>query len=868
MTPTAPRDAGSVEGARIGGPPRLEQSDPADAGAPTMLGVRTPRVTWTIVDAAAGWSQTRAELRIRRADGTRQTAVVEGGNRILVEWPFAPLASRERFDLSVRSESADGWTGWSPVAAAEVSLLDPADWRAAWISPLGAGGIGEPAPVLGTRVEVGAGLAWARLHLTALGLVDARINGRPVTRDLLVPGWTSYDRLVRFRSYDVTALLHAGANDLRAALGNGWYRGRVASLDLHRGEPYGERLALLAQLELEYADGRRETIGTDAGWRAASSGILADDFYDGQTTDLRVPEVELDHPVEVREQLVGPLRPAVAPPVRELESLAPVCIERADDTVLLDFGRVIVGWLRLHVATGSEREVVVRHAEVLEDGRLAMRPLRSALATDRWFTRAGDHAVLEPRFTYHGFRFATVSGLGSDELLKVEAVVIGSALRRTGWLETSDAHLNRLHANVVASMVGNFVDIPTDCPQRDERLGWTGDVQIFAPTATTLFDVSTFLGSWLESLALDQLPDGTVPATVPRVFREERPLAGWGDAAVTVPGTLYQRYGDLDVVRRQYASMRAWVDKVRSLTDDDGLWRGGDQLGDWLDPLAPPDDPAAAQADPDVVASAYFAQSARILADCARLLGESADAARYGDLARTVRVRFGSEFVDERGRIRSDCQTVYAMALAWDLIDDPDRRRGAGDRLAELVRSQGHTVATGFLGTPLVLHALSIAGRVDDAYSMLTTHAFPSWLYAVDLGATTIWERWDSLLADGSVNSGEMTSFTHYAFGAVANWMHRNIGGLTQLAPACRLVRVAPRPGGGITSAALTYDCPYGRIAVAWRIESDGVMTLDLALPVGVTASVELPDGDVLEGVGHGIHRYRAVVPRAVAPAS
>jgi alpha-L-rhamnosidase len=866
MNARTPQGAGSVEGARVGGPPRLEQSDPADPGAPIVLGVSTPRVTWTIVDAPAGWDQTRAELRIRRRDGTRQIARVEGENRILVEWPFAPLRSRERIELTVRSESANGWTQWSAPAVAEVSLLESADWEATWISPVGVGALGEPAPVLGTSVEVGPGLVSARLRLTALGLVDARLNGQPVSRDLLVPGWTSYDRLVRFRSYDVTALLHAGANDLRAILGNGWYRGRIASLQLHRGEPYGERLALLAQLELEYADGRRETIGTDAGWRAGSSGVLADDFYDGQATDLRVGEAELDHPVETREP-PGPLRPAVAPPVRELEAIAPVRTERTGDTVLLDFGRVVVGWLRLRVATGPERDIVVRHAEVLEDGRLALRPLRSALATDLWRTPAGHRDVLEPRFTYHGFRFATVTGLAPGELVGVEAVVIGSALRRTGWLETSDAALNRLHANVVASMVGNFVDIPTDCPQRDERLGWTGDAQVFAPTATTLFDVSTFLGAWLESLALDQLPDGTVPATVPRVFREERPLAGWGDAAVTVPGTLYRRYGDLEVVRRQYPSMRAWVDKVHSLTDDAGLWRGGQQLGDWLDPLAPPDDPAAAQADPDVVASAYFAQSARVLAECADALGESADALRYGALARAVRARFVSEFVDDRGRIQSDCQTVYAMALAWDLIEDPDRRRRAGERLAELVRSQGHTVATGFLGTPLVLHALSVAGRVDDAYRMLTTHAFPSWLYAVDLGATTIWERWDSLLADGTVNPGEMTSFNHYAFGAVANWMHRNIGGLTQLAPASRRVLVAPRPGAGITSASLGYDSPFGRIDVSWRIEPDDVMTLDLALPVGVTADVELPDGAIRAGVSHGIHRFRARVPRARPPA-
>ncbi len=855
MSRSNPRDSGRVSHARIAGAPRLEQIDPADPGAPVLLGVHTPRLTWVVTSAPAGWEQVRAEACLTRADGTKALATVEGDAQVLVGWPFPPLATRERFELAVRAQGPDGWTAWSEPARGEVVLMDGADWSAEWITPVGIGAPGEPAPELGTQIEVGAGLVGARLRLTALGLVDARVNGEPVSLDLLVPGWTTYDRLVRYRSYDITALLRPGSNEVHAVLGNGWYRGRIASFDLHRGKPYGERLGLLAQVELEYADGRRETIGTDATWRARASAILADDFYDGQTTDLRAAVTAYDHPVERLDATIGRLRPAIAPPVREIDRIPAIEVQRRGDRVLLDFGRVLVGWVRLHVDARSEREVVVRHAEVLEDGELALRPLRSARATDRWLLPPGPSQNLEPRFTYHGFRFVEVSGLEHGELLNAEAVVIGSVLKRTGHLETSDPDLNRLHDNVVASMVSNFVDIPTDCPQRDERLGWTGDIQIFAPAATNLFDVSTFLDGWLESLALDQLPDGTVPAVVPRVFREERPLAGWGDAAVIVPWVLYQRYSDLGIIRRQYASMRAWVERVQSEADESGLWRGGSQLGDWLDPLAPPNDPAAAQADPDVVASAHYIRSARLLAECAELLENAKDAAKYQALSERARAAFEMEFVGAGGRIRSDCQTVYALSIAWDLIASPERRRGAEERLADLVESQGFTVATGFLGTPAVLHALSASGRVDDAYRMLTTRTFPSWLYAVDLGATTIWERWDSLLADGSVNPGEMTSFNHYALGAVADWMHRNIGGVTQIAAGYRRILVAPRPGGGLTSASLRYDSPYGTISTSWRVE-DGTFALDLVIPVGVAARVELPDETVYDHVSHGRHKF------------
>ncbi|GGF37732.1 alpha-L-rhamnosidase [Subtercola lobariae] len=787
-------------------------------------------------------------------------------------------------------------SAWSAPAYVEAALLEPGDWSAQWITPATGGGIFDPAPVLGTRFDVSDGLVDARLRITALGIFEARINGALVSEDHFAPGWSSYDHRLRYQNYDVTALLQPGENDLEALLGNGWYRGRIASFSLHRGHPYGEKLALLAQLELTFADGRRETIGSDGGWSAGGSRVLANDFYDGQTTDLHLPvRPARDGAVTVVPSPGVELVAPVAPAVRETQTVPAVSTTlTASGRLLVDFGQNVVGWVRLRVRGEAGQRVSVRHAEVLENGELSLRPLRSAKVTDTyilagtgdagaaWDAAGGVAGVagaagaagvasvaaelgelLEPNLVFHGFRYIDIDGLNAaedpaTELLSVEAVVLGSDLERTGWFETSSVELNQLHQNVVWGMRGNFLDVPTDCPQRDERLGWTGDIQVFAPTATSLFDVSGFLSSWLADLAADQLPDGTVPAVIPRVFLEEKPLAGWGDAAVIVPWALYEAYGDRAILERQYPSMTRWHDRVTADTTDN-LWLGGDQLGDWLDPLAPPDAPAKAQADPDVVASAYYARSIDLLARVAAVLGRHDEAERYERLATGIRAAFNREFVSPEGIVRSDCQTVYALAIRWRLITDADVLALAGQRLRELVDERNFTVATGFLGTPVILDALLDAGQLDAAYAMVLGHEHPSWLYSVDLGATTVWERWDSLLPDGSVNPGEMTSFNHYAFGAVADWMHRVIGGLTPTSPGYRDVSIAPRLGGDLTSASISHLSPFGLIAADWCLNG-GVFALALTVPVGVTAAVTLPSGEH-HRVTHGEHVFTCDVP-------
>ncbi|HVL61985.1 MAG TPA: family 78 glycoside hydrolase catalytic domain, partial [Microbacterium sp.] len=549
-----------------------------------------------------------------------------------------------------------------------------------------------------------------------------------------------------------------------------------------------------------------------------------------------------------------------SPPVRRLAERAVerVWMSPAGKT-LVDFGQNLVGFIRVRVAGPAGTEVVLRHAEVIEHGELGTRPLRRADATDR-FILSGGEDVFEPTLTFHGFRYAEVTGWPGDlDPAALMAVVVGSDIRRIGSFECSDPLLNQLHSNVVWGMKGNFLSVPTDCPQRDERLGWTGDLAVFAPTAAFLGDTESFLADWLTDAELERhnTPKQTVPVVVPNVmkyldtgFPEPGATAVWGDAAVWVPWALWMAYGHEQTLRDAYPLMTAHTRSVAALLSSDGLWEGGFQFGDWLDPDAPADDPGKAKTPSDVVATACAFRTTSLMAEAAAVLGESADADEFARLRDRIGDGFRRHYAKD-GRVRSDSVTGYALAIAFGLLEGDDRQK-AGDRLAELVEAAGYRISTGFAGTPFVNDALAATGHLDDAYALLLQRDAPSWLYAVTMGGTTIWERWDSMLPDGSINPGEMTSFNHYAFGAVADWMHRSVGGLAPLEPGYRKILVAPQPGGGLTWAATTLETPFGRAAVRWDAEGARIRA-EIEVPAGAEAIVRLPGCDE-EIVGSGIH--------------
>ena len=730
----------------------------------------------------------------------------------------------------------------------------------------------DGAPLLRTEFGLADGhgpVTRATLHATAHGVFEAHLNGQPVSDDVLSPGWSSYEWRLRYRSYDVTALLQP-TSVLGIALGNGWFRGRLGWGGARA--LYGKELAALAQLEVEFSDGYVQTVVTDESWTAGPSAVLFNDLYDGQAIDARrYSDAWLEpgfsdeawtgvHPAELD---FSTLTPYIGPPVRRQEELPPIKIWTSPTgKTLVDFGQNLVGWIRASVQGPAGTTITLRHAEVLEKEELGTRPLRTAKATDR-FILSGGEDVFEPTFTFHGFRYVEVDGwpgeLTSDTLT---AVVVSSELRRIGEFECSDEMLNQLHRNVVWGLRGNFLDVPTDCPQRDERLGWTGDIAVFTPTASYLFDVDDFLRDWLNDLAAEQqAADGLVPSVVPDVLKYvERPAgwpipdttAIWSDAAVWVPWSLWWAYGDLQVLADQFDSMVAHVRRIESKLSTTGLWDEGFQFGDWLDPTAPPDEPGVSRADNGVVATACLYRDAHIVRDAATLLGRHEDAEHFASLAERTRAAFNEHYVRPEGIIHSDAETPYALAIVFGLLD-PEDEQLAGKRLADLVAESGYHIRTGFAGTPFITHALTQTGHLEAAYRLLLQTECPSWLYPVTMGATTIWERWDSMLPDGTINPGQMTSFNHYAFGAVAYWMHQIIGGIAPLEPGYSRVLIAPQPGGDIRWARSSLESRHGKISVSWSQDHDGPIELDVAVPDGVTALVQLP-GTPAQELGRGQH--------------
>ncbi len=836
-----------------------------DSGAfGALVMTRTPRLSWATVTDAEGWTQSSAQIAWEGAAGT-VIHEIAGAASSQVAWPFTPLADGESGRIRVRVHTpSTGWSAWSDEAPVVCGVRE--DWPARWVrhpAPRA-----EQCPVrLRRRVEIRRGLATATLHATAHGVYQAYVDGVAVDDERLKPGWTSYGRRDTYAATDVTALLVAGERVLTVDLAAGWFAEKYGWDGLERCIYGSSQPSFSAVLRLEYEDGTVDELITDDTWEVTDAGpVVASGIYAGERVDAR-RETPATWASAASAPVEGAPVPRTSPPVRATQEVAPVALIRTPSgATVLDFGQNLVGHLRIRVSGVAGTTVTLRHAEVLEHGELALRPLRRAEATDH-YTLAGDgEEVWEPRFTFHGFRYAQVDGWpGELDLADVTAVVVGSDMRRTGTFASSHPLLDRLHENVVWSMRGNFLSIPTDCPQRDERLGWTGDIQVFAPTASFLHDVDAFLSSWLEDLAIEQTDEGSVPFVVPDVIDSARVgTAAWGDAAALVPWALYQRFGDRDTLARQFGSMRRWVDWMAGRAGDNLLWEGDFQFADWLDPTAPPDRPAAAKADKDLVATAHLFRSARVVSEAGRVLGDDAAADRYADLARRVQEAWLTQYATPAGRLMSDAQTSYALAIAFEIADD-HRRDAMGDRLAELVEEAGYRISTGFVGTPLIADALADTGHADVAGRLVLNDENPSWLYPVTMGATTIWERWDSMLEDGRVNPGEMTSFNHYALGAIADWLHRRVAGLAPASPGYRAVEVRPLVLEGLDHAAATFESAYGRHEAGWSRVGEAVR-LRVVVPPNTTAVVHVPGSAEPVTVGSGTHEWVASVPLPVRP--
>jgi len=777
-----------------------------------------------------------------------------------------------------------GDSGWS-VAQQILTGPDPEDFGAIFITPDMPGDAAlSKGKLLRRPFEVGGEVKRAVAYVTALGLYELWINGARVGDALLAPGWTEYRKRLLYQTWDVTPLLRPGENAVGAMLGAGWYKGDLAGWIGLRGV-YGERTALLMRLELLYADGRRETVATDARWRCSDGPILFSELYHGEIYDARLEQPGWDSagfddsgwspvepfPLPFTDCSPQILRPQEGPPIRRQEELpAQRVITTPKGETVLDFGQNLAGWVRFAARGQAGDTVRLRHAETLDrEGNFYTENLRSAKCEITYTLRDDAPVIFEPHFTFQGFRYAQVLSYPGQVLAEdFSAVAVHSDMRRAGHFECSHDLLNQLHHNILWSLKGNFVGVPTDCPQRDERLGWTGDAQIFIRTSTYLMDTRAFFIEWLRDLRAAQFENGAVPYVVPDILTGKfiegdvvsnaEAVSGWGDAAAICPWALWLAYGDKAALAECYGSMKAWVGYIQARATGGLLWDNDYQLGDWV-ALDAEEGSYYGATDTSLIATAYYALCTDILRRAAVVLDKPADAARYQALRRDIGDAYAGAFFSPDGRLTSPTQTAHILSLAFDLTPPAHRARTIGGLLALLKENGGH-LNTGFLGTPYFCQVLADNDCLEEAYDLLLKEDYPSWLYQVKKGATTVWEHWDGIKPDGSMWSPGMNSLNHYAYGAVGEFLYRVVGGIDicEDAPGYKRIKIQPRPGGGLTWADTSVRTPYGKVGAAWRIDGH-VFSLTVDIPHNTSAEIILPDGTVQE-TGSGRHHLSCAI--------
>ncbi len=724
-----------------------------------------------------------------------------------------------------------------------------------------------PCPYLRRSFALPGPVRRATLQWTALGVADLFLNGEKIGNDFLMPGWSDFRQRAQVMSVDVTKMLRAGDNTLGAILGDGWYAGTL--LWKNERNHYGTHPQLLARLDLELPDGRKVSVATGRGWQMRYGPVLFSDIYHGESYDARkelgdwcVPAASASgwRPADIFPAYRGVLRAKVNEPVRVTQPLRPRRItEPAPRAFVFDFGQNLAGVCRLKIRGRRGQKITLRFAEMLNpDGTVYRDNLRLARATDTYICRGGGVEEWTPRYTFHGFRYVAVTGLDqkpSPDLLT--ALVLHTDMRPTGKFHCSNPLLNRLDRNISWGLRGNFLDVPTDCPQRDERLGWTGDAQVFVGTAAFHYDVRDFFRKWLQDLRDGQRADGAYPDVAPDVLGKYGPQqfgnAAWADAGVICPWQIYRHYGDKEVLAENYDAMKRWIGYQQRTSKN--LIRPRTNYGDWLaiDAVTAPNAPVPC----DLVGTAYFAHTTDLMAKIAGVLGNKDDASKFRKLHAEIGEAFRRAYVTPDGRVVGHCQTAYLLALSFDLLPALLHRQSFA-HLVDLIEARDCHLTTGFVGTPLLLPVLTRFGRTDLAYKILLQEDYPSWLYTVRNGATTMWERWNSYTKEHGFGDVGMNSFNHYAYGAVGEWMYRVIGGIRLLAPGFRKILFAPEPGGGLTSAECQLDTPQGRAECRWNLRGK-TLRGEVTVPPRTTAELRLP-GQRTKKLLPGRHRFMVSV--------
>jgi alpha-L-rhamnosidase len=829
---------------------------------PLGFAIEKPTFSWIVEDTHDA-IQTAAQILIScDRDFTRivfDSGKVDGPEiDSLAYRPPILLKPRTRYFWKVRiwgeTESAESDAAWF-----ETSKMDE-DWQAEWITP--GFNDNQKHPILYRNFDLPSQVVTARVYICGLGLYQFELNGKKVGDEYLTPYCNAYDQWIQYQTFDITDQLEIGSNLISVMLGNGWYKGRYGANGGRVGF-YGDRFALICEIRIILEDGNEIIVATDPTWKAQPSPVIESDIFDGETYDARLGKVVPSSGASFNVNLID-----IDKNLLEARRSLPVCINEeikpvevihtpAGETVL-DMGQNMTGWVRFKTHAPEGSRIRLQFGEILQDGNFFRDNLRTAKAEYVYIADGAD-IVVEPYFTFYGFRYVKISGwIGDLNIDDFTGCVVYSQMDTIGEIETSNEKVNQLFKNVMWGQKGNFLDIPTDSPQRDERLGWTGDIQVFSGTACFNMDSAAFLSKFAYDLRKEQSKlDGVVPHNVPMVNQSKSSSTAWGDVATILPWNVYEFYGDSDILEQQFESMRAWVDYIKGVDDASGgkrLWTEGVHFGDWLSLDTPLYTDVRKGGTPhDFIASAFYCYSAGLVAKVANLLGKAEQANAYRQLSEEVKMALQDEYFTADGRLEIPTQTAYLLALFMDLVSDEHRERVENDLTERLKRDNIH-LRTGFVGAPYLCRVLSNIGANDMAYQLLLNEDHPSWLYAVNLGATTIWERWSLLYPDGSINSKDMRShsFNHYAYGSIVEWMYRDMCGLNPSSGkddviGFRHARIAPKPDRSLQWAKARYRSAAGYYESGWHIDDEGRLTIEIAIPFNASARIVLPDTQIDE---------------------
>ncbi|WP_259065650.1 family 78 glycoside hydrolase catalytic domain [Mucilaginibacter sp. X4EP1] len=829
---------------------------------PISIDISTPRFSWRIwEDNKRGVMQSAYEIKVKNGKHEAwSSGKVVSDQSMYVPYKGEALLSGQKYNWQVRVwDNFGNASTWSTPASWQMGLLSPTNWKAQWITPgFVEDSVKRPSPLFRKEFSLGKKVASATAYITAHGLYEAQINGHRVGNAYLTPGWTSYNKRLQYQAYDVTALLQQGKNAVGAELGNGWYRGYFG----YNPTPnlYGKDIALLLQIEVTFTDGTQTTIFTDDSWKSSTGPVRFAEIYYGATIDDRMQQKNWSTSnfddknwdgVTIKDFRKDILIATYNEPVRKHETFKPVKIfTTPKGEKVIDFGQNLVGWVQMKVTGKAGDKITLSHAEVIDKtGNFYTDNLRTARSQDTYILNGEGEETFEPQFTWQGFRYIRVDGYPGE--LKPEdftAIALYSDMAPTGTFNCSNTLINQLQHNIQWGQKGNFLDVPTDCPQRDERLGWTGDAQVFSRTATYNMNVHNFFAKWLKDVAADQYESGSVPFVIPNVIAQGRKTGpgastGWADVSTIIPWNMYLAYGDKKILEDQYSSMKAWVDYMQHQSKN-YLWNTGEHFGDWLFYSENDDNGGnSAITSKYLIAQCFYAYSTQLLINAATVLDNTEDVAYYTNLLSEIKGAYLKEYVTPNGLISSDTQTAYVLALQFDMLPEGLRQQAA-DRLVINIHRYNNHLTTGFLGTPYLCHVLSRFGYADVAYRLLLQDTYPSWLYPVKMGATTIWERWDGIRPDGTFETPTMNSYNHYAYGAIGDWMYRVIAGIDTKTdgPGYKQITIKPTIGGKLQYAAADYETNYGKVSSHWKLDN-GNLLLDVEIPANTTATIYIPVG-------------------------